>query len=129
MSLDAGSFQGGIIRACESPSNRTQQFIQLLRLDRLREVPVHPRGEAALAVALHCMRGESVDRDAGAAPFLVFPDYGGRFKTAELGHLKIHEHDFIHALIEHVDSLPAIVRQLGGMACLFEQAKNESLVY
>ena len=100
----------------KSRSNRIQQFVQFLGLDRFREVSIHSRLGAALAVTLHCVRGESVDRDTDAGPFLLFPNDSGRLETAELGHLKVHEDDIKYALSEHIHSLPAIIRQHDGMA-------------
>src|SRR6266852_2800457 len=88
------------VRGVRHAANRIQQFVQFVRLDRFREVSIHSSLDAALAVTLHCVRGESVDRDMGTGPFLLFPNDSGRLETAELAHLKVHEDDIKYALSE-----------------------------
>jgi hypothetical protein len=69
-----------------------QQFDQLSRSNRLGDVVIHPRGQAALAVALHGMGGHSDNRQALACVSFSDPDGGGRLESVHFRHLYVHQH-------------------------------------
>jgi hypothetical protein len=71
---------------------------QLARLERLRQVVVHPRGQAPLGVALQGVRGHREDRDVAPRRPLPRADGGGRLEAVQLRHLHVHQ-DEIESLL------------------------------
>ena len=70
------------------------------RPDRFRDVTVHARGQAPLAIALHRVRGHADDRHVGAGLRLQPADGRSRLEAVHLRHLHVHQH--------HVESLRAV---------------------
>src|SRR6185436_18053243 len=66
------------------PCEALDQLDQLLGPDRLGEIGVHSRREAALAVSLEGMGGQGDDRDVGAGRLFPGADRGGRLEAVHL---------------------------------------------
>ena len=81
---------------------------ELLDRVRLRQVVVHAGREAALALALHRVRGDRGDRRVPARAFAP-PDLGGRGKAVHLRHLRVHEDQRVVAALQRLERLPAVV--------------------
>ena len=81
---------------------------QLLRVDRLRQVVPRARLEAALAVALHRLRGHRDDRQVLAAGELA--DLAHGLQAVHLRHHDVHQHDVDVGLALHdLDRVAAVV--------------------
>src|ERR1700722_19870114 len=69
-----------------------QDFDQLRGRNRLREVAVHSRSQAALPVTLHGVCRHSDNRQMVTGVSFSSPDDGGGLESVHLGHLYVHQH-------------------------------------
>src|SRR5918993_1937967 len=82
-----------------------QRACELVAMDRLGQIVVHPGGEALLAVALHRVRCHRNDRRAARPKAL--PDQAGGLEAVEFRHLHIHQHDVVRLAFERIERLEA----------------------
>src|SRR6187399_882730 len=99
--------------AAASPVGGAEQLVdqleQQLPAERLGEVGVHARLEAALAVADHGVRGDGDDRRMRPTlRVLEGADRGDRLEAVHLRHLDVHQHEIEAAALEGVDGLAAV---------------------
>ena len=69
-----------------------QGLEELLGPERLGDVAVHARRQAAFPVPLHGVGGHGDDRGMDAGARLAGPDRGGRLEPVHLRHLHVHQH-------------------------------------
>ena len=68
-----------------------QRVGEILALQRLGEITVHPRPQAPLPVSLHRVRRQGDDRYVTARPPFAFADRGHGLEPVHLGHLHVHQ--------------------------------------
>ena len=82
---------GGRRRRLAEPLDGRDQVVDV---DRLRQIAVHAGCQAAVAVALHRVRGQRDDRQMRRAPWLSRSRIAlRRLEPAHLRHLQVHQHD------------------------------------
>src|SRR6266568_3611476 len=81
----------------------------LLKVDRLGDVRIHPRGETAFLVLLHGMGRHGDDGRVPAVRLFPLPDYAGSRETVQPRHLHVHEDGVIATLFPHLDRLLAVL--------------------
>ena len=93
------------------PEVALEDVEQVVALDGLGEVVVHPGLDAPLAVARHRVRGHRDDRHARPAlGGLAGADAARRLEPVELGHLAVHEHEVVPRAAERLERLDAVLR-------------------
>jgi hypothetical protein len=89
---------------------------------------VHGCIEAALAVALHRVRGHRDDRDVFSRASLPLANHRRRLEAVHLGHLDIHQHEVEVLPLQGGDYLVAVARYLDHVPPLLKRADCHSLV-
>src|SRR5947209_4753548 len=105
------------------------RFEQRRRLDRLDQIAVHPRLQAAFAITHHRMRGQR--DDGNISPRSLFPvsNCRGGFDPVHSGHLHVHE-DKIEALtFERLQRGGPVVHGGDCVTLFLEHVLGESAVY
>ena len=99
-----------------------QRSDQVVRMEGLRDVVVHPRGEAVEARGFEGMRGHGDDGDPRAAVGgFELTDLPGCGEAVHDGHLDIHENDVeSRAGGKDLHGPVAVVRYDDGMALFFQ---------
>ena len=101
---------------------------ELLGADRLRDVVVHAGREARLAILGERVRRHRDDvRAALGRPALADP--ARRVEAVELRHLDVHQDDVVRPALERLDRLEPVVRDVGAVAELLEEAQRDLLVH
>src|SRR6478735_1733317 len=90
----------------QAGSSLGDRRLELLGADWLAHVVVHAGREARLAVAGHRVGGEADDPDRPLRPAAADPT--GRLEAVHLGHLDVHQHDVVAAVLDRVDRGPAV---------------------
>ena len=98
-----------------------QRRVEVLRAQRLGQVVVHARGEAALAVALHRVGRHRDDRQRGGPRLLAAADLARGRVAVELGHLAVHEHERVASLGDARRAPAAVLGDLRREAAALEQ--------
>src|SRR6185295_6999652 len=103
---------------------------ELVRLNRLRQIRVHPRRQAAQVVALHRMGGHGDDREMKPGDVFPFANDRRAVEAAHLRHLHIHEHAAERrcGVIQDRERLLPVVRHHHRVPALFEQTPGHQLV-
>ena len=92
------------------------------RIDRLREIAVHARGQTPLAIAVHRVRRHGDDADVLARDALAQANRDGRLESAHDRHLQIHQHEVEGLAIEPRQGLTAVLGDRHVMAAAGQQA-------
>jgi hypothetical protein len=97
----------------------------------LREVIVHARGKALVAIAFHGACRQRDDRGApiGPARHLAQPDRRGRLEPVHLRHLAVHEDRVEGLLLEGDERLAPMARDRAGASEELEHVHGELLVH
>ena len=103
-----GGLRGAVLDGAQRISQRRCQHFQP---NRLGQVVVHSCRQALLAVLGHRV-GRHGD-DAGSAVRPPFADPSGRVEAVELRHLHVHQHDVVRALLERLERLQPVPRDVG----------------
>ena len=98
------------------------------RIDRLREIAVHARGQTPLAIAVHRVRGHGDNADVLARGALAQANRDGRVEAAHDRHLQVHQHEVERLAIEPRQRLTAVLGDRHVMAAAGQQAGRDPLV-
>ena len=101
---------------------------ELIGLDRLGDVPVHARGQAAIAVTVHGMGRHGDDRDPPPRLRLAEPDGGRGLHPVHHGHLDVHQDHVEPVVLQHADRLLAVAGHLDLVPAPLEEADRQLLV-
>ena len=102
---------------------------QGFHVERLGEIVVHARGDAALAVAAHRVSRQRDDRDIvipDSGPWVTNPSGGGI--AIDLGHLTVHQHQVVILLCEPVETFPSVFHRISGVAELGQYGEGYAAV-
>ena len=86
-------------------------FEKRRRLDRLDQTAVHPRLQAALAIARHCVSGQRDDGNMFAGDFFPVADGKSGFNSVHSGHLHVHEDEVETPALQRLQRRGAVVRR------------------
>ena len=115
--------------ATDGHGQALQDLEELLGPERLGDVAVHARRQAAFPVALQGVGGHGDDRGMGAGARLAGPDRGGRLEPVHLRHLHVHQHGIERrAVVQGVERLAAVADDHDLMAPFLQQADRQPLV-
>jgi len=98
-----------------------QDINQLSGLYRLRDVAIHPCGQASLLVALDRVGCHGDDRQVPAGVLFSSPYGGGGLEPIHLRHLHVHQHDIEAFLIEGGEGFALVGRHRHPVSVLFHQ--------
>src|SRR5437899_1169526 len=105
------------------------RFEQRRRLDRLDQIAVHPRLQAAFAITHHRMRGQR--DDGNISPRSLFPvsNCRGGFDPVHSGHLHVHEDEIEALTFERLQRGGPVVHGGDCVTLFLEHVLGESAVY
>src|SRR5664279_3624586 len=112
-------------------SDFVQAFAQAIDLDGLRQIGIHPGGQAAIRIAPHGMRGKRDDGDARAPTEVIVgavsePSDGlGRGKAVHTGHLYVHQNGVVVACSYRTEGRLALARFVYVVAVPAQDACHE----
>ncbi len=98
------------------------------RLDRLGDIAVHARLQAALPIALDGVGSHRDDRDVPACPPLSLADAGRRLEAIHLGHLHVHQDQVEGLLLPGGEGLLAIAGDVHRVPALLQEDGRQRLV-
>ena len=102
--------------------------MELIDIERFRDVFVHSCGKAFLPVAFHSMSGHGYYRDVSRILFFMLADQPRRFKTIKHRHLDVHQNQIKGVTAKGFHSLLAVGRNDHNMAVLLQDSHDNFLV-
>ena len=118
----------GPVKPLPSRSFDAERPTQFFDPDRLRDVGIHARGEASLAIPLHGMRRHGDDAGVAARPLFAQPNRGGGLEAAHLGHLDVHENGIELLVGRRRDGRGSVLDDGHGVALSFQHGGRDALV-
>ena len=109
------------------PTQRCSTASSACAVERLAQVVVHPGGDAALAVALHRVRGHGDDRRA-ARRALQAADLGRRGVAVQHRHLAVHQHRRVGLAAQGVDRLAAVGGDVDAVPAAAQDVDRDGLI-
>ena len=109
-----------------------QKIPHVVQLERLGEIIVHSRSEAAFAVASHRVGGKRDDRSArrgGRACRLELAQDAGRLETVHLGHLAVHQNEIESGAVHGGDGFTPVVRHFDVATKAFQHGQRYLLIH